>query len=238
VFYGDSILVKDLAIPTKSVQLNSKDPLSSVEVACDKSFGTARVVGKGDSNRDWEIQITPSPTLPLGSFSYPVNIRVTDGANKPLPLVHLHVRGKVLPDVQAFPATLSLGQQPLGKKITAELSIKSARGESFRISSVARGLDVINVMPPLSNVADNRESYRFWITLVPSSAGSQESHVQLLIKKPGQPEEQLTVPIRYYACDDSQAARLRLAAKPEPRVFQKASSKSAPETNVTKDRQP
>ena len=213
VFYGESVLVKDSPIPTKSVRLTTKKPLSSVELYCDDSFGTASVIHANDEKREWEIQVTPSATLPLGDFSYGVLVRAFDNANEPLPEVHLVVRGKILPDVQAFPATLSLGQQFLGKQVKSELTISSTCGELFRVSQAGHGDDVTSVTSSQNNPPQG-SSHRFTVILMPASTGSQETQLRFVVEKPGEAREEVLVPITYYVFDESNAVHLPVPMKP------------------------
>lgn len=79
------------------------------------------------------LQVTVTPTVPLGPFAASVDL-TTDLPHQPR--YHLRCTGTAVGDLVPSPLRLDLGLVRLGRPITTELRLTSRSGRSFEIASV------------------------------------------------------------------------------------------------------
>jgi len=106
--------------------------LESLKATCPPSMGSLEVIRSDKDFKQLEVKVTPQKTLPVGFFRFDVMLE-PNGVNVRYPVVRFPVEGIVLPDVQAFPDSLVLGERRIGETVSEKVTLRSASDTPFEV---------------------------------------------------------------------------------------------------------
>lgn len=129
-------LVKGGPILPRKVVVTSKITLAKLLAHCDPAVGDVQVTPVPGQSNSFSVAVTPSARLPGGNFRFDVMLKAVQPGGASLPPVKLPVTGVVQSEVQALPAALAFGVQPVGSQIREVVVLSSLRNRAFDIESI------------------------------------------------------------------------------------------------------
>ncbi len=104
-----------------TVKLHGHRDFERVEAECDPALGSVRINTAG--GRDYDLIYEPASELPLGPLEARLRVRASERSEQPPIEIEYVVHGNVLHPVEALPAGLTLGAQPVGETIEETVTL-------------------------------------------------------------------------------------------------------------------
>ena len=164
--------------PSQIVFLTEDVPIATISCELDETLASAETLGVKNKSGKYEIRISPRKWLPVGPFSFPVNINATTKDGAVIPSVALFVKGKMKEEVEATPASLSLGARRLGETITETIILGSLGSHQFDILKTTVSSKSIEAKIQSSSGSD----IRVHITWRISKAGENKETISFMVR--------------------------------------------------------
>jgi hypothetical protein len=121
---------------TRSVHITTHIPVAEIEAVADTGGGVARVIKADQATGGYTLTVTPDPQWPVGPFRFEVRVFAIEpsGARHPGGVVTVH--GSMKSPVRLVPAVVLLGEQSIGQKAEAEVSIDLPAQPGWKVESV------------------------------------------------------------------------------------------------------
>jgi hypothetical protein len=145
-------------------------------------------------DRDYNVRVRPSTRVPIGSFQAEVRIVPWLANGKELPAVTFPVSCEVVPDVQAIPANLAFGVQPIGTVVRGSFTLRSRTGSPFQVRRVQTTGERVSV----SKQADATGGVVYVVQQEVVKADDQRSVITLEVRAADGTVERLNVEASHY----------------------------------------
>jgi hypothetical protein len=178
----------------RKVQARVHVPLKRLEAFAVPDIATVRVEPVPDSPELYVIVVSPRPDLPVGPFSFDVQVRVItlDGAAHSC--ASIEVSGEMQPSSSVFPRMILLGECSVSDQAEADIYVRLPASD-WKIERIETDtLDA--VVTRAGTEPDGSVSLRLNQRI--SRPGDQVSHITIFVRKPDKKTERLTAEVRYY----------------------------------------
>jgi len=111
-------------------------PGTSLAASIKPDIATVKVKAMDGSNDQFELVVTPHPTLPVGPFSGNIQVDLIANDAARLPGVVLPIAGKMQPEVRAIPAHLAFGGRQVGGYAESTVTLQVPVGEDWVVDHI------------------------------------------------------------------------------------------------------
>ncbi len=178
---------------TRKMRATTHVPLAGLELSVPTGMGTATARPVPGQTGKYNILVTPNSALPLGPFRFDVAVTAIAPDGVRSPCASFYVEGEMVSPVRIVPSLVLLGEQAVGSKAEAVVSIrfpaadwKVDRVETESADTVVTAIDPIDGLP----------AYRIVQTIM--KLADQSMQVRFVCRKPSGHLETVTIPITYF----------------------------------------
>lgn len=185
---GD-VSVLDERNVSAGVRVMCVEPVASLAASCDPAFGEVHDSTLAGPSGFREIQFTLAKGLPLGPFQTSLQLVPVEGEGKSLPPISVPVVGRMVEDIQFFPAEVALGAVKLGESESETVELRSLSGRVIAVESADGVVDGLNV----DTERLPGQSGRCRLVMRPSRLGAISSKVNFTVRSG---DKTVIVPLR------------------------------------------
>jgi hypothetical protein len=200
VQFGDR-LVRGQPFETRSVRLKAHTMIAGLDATCDPKLAQVQVRRVNSADDEFELNVTPCPTLGTGAFSFDVLVQPITRDRTLLPLKKsLTVAGWISEPLRAVPGELVLGERKLGESATTTIRFQALlSGRRFEVAAVDSSSrdTIVQIAEPNSGCIEAR------VTQPISNPGLQSASLNFAIRSEDAGTFNILVPVSYYGVSAS-----------------------------------
>jgi hypothetical protein len=177
--------------PPEFVILSCAKPVDSLTAVADPNDAITNVIPLSESNDIFQVSVIPSSQLPVGVFSFALNIDAvsTDGS---VHAIAVRACGQNLARLRAVPSTVAFGPVPLGEVRSERISIVTHTTTALASVSANADNDLLRVV---SN--DSLERHELEVSLTTSTPGEGRAVVSAVATFIDGKNLSLTIPVSW-----------------------------------------
>jgi hypothetical protein len=194
VTFWDEV-VRGQAFPTRRVAVRTQVPLDRLTPRFDPEAVSVKVVKGERAEEEFALEVTPSETLSLGTFTTEVMVEGMRKDGGPSHAKVLKIKGAVRDDIEASPSTVAFGVRELGEKAEETVVIRSHTGEAIEIERIEVSSSTLSVVP-VSEMRLSGTALR--VTQQFTEQGPQSAVAKVRIREKGQASRMVSIRVTYY----------------------------------------
>ncbi len=188
------LLVQGEPFSSSSVTIRPSIKASHVQASCPPELATTVIRELPDDA--FSLEVTPSTSLPVGPFSFPITISIDDETGEKLPKSSITARGEIVADIYALPPSVDYSILAPNTKTTTSIVIQTHLGTEFRVVEMASEDPELQTRFAGDQAFSTRQHVEVLGTL--SRAGTYKSEISLVIETKDGMRRQLRVPVSGY----------------------------------------
>jgi hypothetical protein len=180
---------------TRKVRVRVIDPKGVLEANVQPNLAKVAIVQTSRTRGEYDLAITPDPSLPLGPFQFAIALTVRMPNQQCHRSAAIDVLGVMQPSTRVVPSVVLLGEHPVAAQATAEVSIYFPDPVGWSVEQIDISSPGLSV-EPIQSVEVRRFRYR--LVQVVREHGNQTNEIQFKVKKPGGDRETVRLAVAYY----------------------------------------
>lgn len=178
----------------RKVRARAHVPVERLKVSALPNMANVRVEAVHGSPDEYQIVVSPNPRLPVGPFSFDVEVRAVTLDGEVHRCASIEASGEMQPSLGVFPRLILLGEHSLSDQAEADISV--------RLPAANWKIDQVATDSPNTLVTQTRTGAEVLVKLHLTQrivqTGDQVAHVRINVRKPDKQTDVLTVEIRYH----------------------------------------
>jgi hypothetical protein len=158
-------------------------------------LATVRLNALKESTSRFELIVAPLPTLPLGPFSFELQLDLITKLGDHLPGVIVPITGRMQPAVRALPARLVFGPQRVGHSVEATVTLQVPVAENWIVNHIETESNDVVVERFVHPDTSFRPTFRVRQRI--RNPGHQSSKVRFFVRKGHGDPVTLTMEVSY-----------------------------------------
>lgn len=192
--FGESAAVGEEPFVRK-VRATAHIPVKELEIEADPEVANVRVVRVPGIANAFELQISPSKKLAVGSFKTALSVGMVTESGERFAGPQLPVSGVMQPEVRVLPARILLGSKPVASTAEAVALLQASNGAALQVESIEVDSKDLHVEPcEVDGVAKGRA---FRVIQRIGKEGDQTSAVHFSVRRGSQPPTRVSVEVWY-----------------------------------------
>lgn len=205
-FVGGKALTIGLPMSSETVGIRAHEDLETILIHHDRSYAKVLLEKLGPSRFD--LKISPNMSLSEGDFRFKIVLRPQLACHEDVPPITLPVFGRVLGQIQAFPAQIDLGPRVVGESTVESVVVQCKLGKSFDVLGIEGECDHLRLDE--HRVDSSRGKRLFALTYRCVRPGYQSRVVRFALRNSEGKTSILTVPLTAYGLTSpNQELRIR-----------------------------